>query len=206
MAAGRAVQNVNAARPGFLTIEQSQRLINAAEADNGFRDLVHAALLTGARYSELAALRCRDYTRGKLHIAQSKSGHPRDVTLTEEGASFFAALTVGRPADAFLLVHKNGEPWCKSEQARPMRAACARAQIKPPVGFHQLRHTYASACIMNGMPSPVLARNLGHRSTVMIERHYGHLTDNYIDDATRAHAPRYGVIKPSNIRPLRGGR
>ena len=39
---------VDARRPGFLTVEQSQRLINAADAATGFRDLVHGALLTGA--------------------------------------------------------------------------------------------------------------------------------------------------------------
>jgi integrase len=199
-------RNVNAARPGFLSIEQAQRLINAADPEDGFRTLVHAALLTGARYSELAALRCRDYQRGKLHIAQSKSGHPRDVTLTEEGSAFFAALSVGRTGDAFLLVHKDGEPWAKSEQARPMRAACLVARIKPAVGFHQLRHTWASLAVMSGMHLSLVARNLGHRSTAMVERHYGHLADSYIDEGIRQHAPRYGLTQPTNVRPLRGSR
>jgi integrase len=162
--------NVNAARPGYLTIEQAQRLIRAADADSGFRALVHAALLSGARYSELAGLRCRDYARGKLHIVTSKSGKTRDITLTEEAATFFADLTLGRGGEEFMLLNR-GAPWAKSEQSRPMRAACATANIKPDVGFHQLRHSYASHAVMNGMPLPVVARTLGHASIAMVERH-----------------------------------
>ena len=87
---------VNAARPGHLTVAEAQRLINAAQGN--FRNLVRAALETGARYGELAALDVRDLQRGKLHIRMSKSGKARDVVLTNEGVAFFTGLTAGRPA------------------------------------------------------------------------------------------------------------
>jgi integrase len=197
-------ENVTAARPGYLSIAEAQRLLNASEG--AFRVLVHGALLTGARYGELAALRCRDYHRGKLHIARSKSGRPRDITLTEEGVAFFSRLILGRTGDDFIFVHNDGTPWRQSEQGRPMRKACARARIEPAVSFHQLRHSWASHAVMNGMPLIVVAKNLGHASTVMVERHYGHLSDTYIDEAVRAHAPRFGAVAASNVKPLRGGR
>ncbi|MGZ3411065.1 MAG: tyrosine-type recombinase/integrase, partial [Xanthobacteraceae bacterium] len=92
-------EKVNAARPGYLSVEEARRLINAADKKSGFRDLVHAALLTGARYGELRALRVRDFHRGKLHIATSKSGRPRDIVLTDEGVTFFEQLTAGRGRD-----------------------------------------------------------------------------------------------------------
>ena len=196
-------ENVTAARPGYLSIAEAQRLLNAAEG--AFRVLVHGALLTGARYSELAALRTRDYHRGKLHIARSKSGRPRDITLTEEGVAFFSRLILGRGGDDFSFVHNDGTSWRKSEQGRLMRKACARARIEPAVGFHQLRHSWASHAVMNGMPLIVVAKNLGHASTVMVERHYGHLSDTYIDEAVRAHAPRFGAVAAGNVKPLRGG-
>jgi integrase len=84
-----------------------------------------------------------------------------------------------------------------------MRDACAGAGISPPIGCHQLRHTWASLAVMAGMPLMVVARNLGHASTVMVEKHYGHLSASYIDDAIRAAAPRFGVVADSNVRPLR---
>ena len=55
---------------------------------------------------------------------------------------------------------------------------------------------------MGGMPLPVVARNLGHVDTVMVERHYGHLAPSYLVDQVRKHAPRFGPVKPSNVRAL----
>ena len=66
-----------------------------------------------------------------------------------------------------------------------MRAACVAAGISPPVGIHQMRHTWASLSVMNGVPLLVVAANLGHSDTGMVEKHYGHLSDDYKDEAVR---------------------
>ena len=62
-----------------------QALLNACDPD--FRELVHALLLTGCRYQEVARLRVEDFNpdAGTLHIRQSKTGKERHVVLTEEG-------------------------------------------------------------------------------------------------------------------------
>jgi hypothetical protein len=49
----------------------------------------------------------------------------------------------------------------------------------------------------------VVAKNLGHRDTRMVEKHYGHLAPSYITDAIRAGAPRFGMIESSGLRVLR---
>jgi hypothetical protein len=41
--------------------------------------------------------------------------------------------------------------------------------------FHALRHTWASLAVMGGVPLLVVAKNLGHVDTRMVEKHYGHL-------------------------------
>ena len=69
-------------------------MVNAADPD--FRLLVRGALETGARFGELAAAKVRDFQNGKLHIAKSKVWPPRDVVLSDEGAAFFASITIGR--------------------------------------------------------------------------------------------------------------
>ncbi len=83
-----------------------------------------------------------------------------------------------------------------------MADACERAKISPPIGFHGLRHTYASLAVMNGAPLLVLAKNLGHTDTRMVERHYGHLAPSYIADAIRAAVPRFGAIEETNLTPI----
>jgi integrase len=94
-----------------------------------------------------------------------------------------------------LLTKADAAPWKPAHQARPMVEACKRAKIAPPVSFHVLRHTWASLAVMAGGPLMVVARNLGHSDTRMVEKHYGHLAPSYVADAIRAAAPKFG-IKP----------
>ncbi len=195
-------EKVAAARPGFLAVAECKRLINVADAASGFRQLVRAALTTGCRYGELCALEVRDFQRGKIYIRESKSGKSRDVVLNGEGVELFEQLTAGRSAGDLMFQRADGSPWRKSMQARPMREACKRAKIAPPIGFHQLRHTWASLAVMNEMPLMVVARNLGHANTLMVEKHYGHLHDDYIKKAIRAGAPTFGFAKDKKIAVL----
>src|SRR5262245_56031374 len=154
-------------------------------------------------YSHIAQLRVSDFNpdSGTLHVRPQsrpgKQGKGYHIVLTDDGQEFFRELVAGRRGSEPLL----GREWKASEQSRPMRAACKRAKIDPPVGFHQLRHTWASHAVMGGMPLPVVAKNLGHSDTRMVERHYGHLAPSYVADAVRKHAPRFGKT-PSNVRAL----
>jgi integrase len=90
-----------------------------------------------------------------------------------------------------------------------MRLACEHARIDPPTGFHTLRHTWASLSVMSGMPLLVVARNLGHVDTKMVEKHYGHLSPSYVADTVRKHAPVFGfapdkkAVTPLQPRPRR---
>src|SRR5262249_39702574 len=114
-----AFKGVGAARIRCLSIAEAQRLLNACDAD--FRLLVHALLLTGARYQEVARLRVEDFNpdAGTLHIRKSTVGKDRHVVLTDEGRRFFEQLTAGRPHNALML----GRVWGKSQQDKPMRTA-----------------------------------------------------------------------------------
>ena len=130
-------------------------------------------------------------------MRKSKANKDRHIVLTDEGRAFFAQLSAGRLASDLLL----GREWKKANQSDPMKAACKRAKIEPAVGFHQLRHTWASLSAMNGVPLFVIAKALGHSDTRMVEKHYGHLSQSYVAEAIRKGAPRFG-FKPSNVRAL----
>jgi integrase len=187
-------KGADAARVRYLSIDESRRLINAAQDE--FRDLVRAALGTGCRYGELAALRVSDFNRdsGTVHIRASKTSKDRHVVLNDEGIALFARLTAGRPGVELMLRKADGDRWGKSNQDRPIAEASARAGIEPPANFHSLRHTWASHAVMSGAPLLVVAKNMGHSDTRMVEKHYGHLAPSYVADAIRAAAPRFGPI------------
>jgi integrase len=187
----------------YLQGDEARRLIKACEID--FRALVQAALATGARYSELANLRVGDFNPdvGTVHVRANKTGKGRHVVLTDEGIGLVAALYAGRPQSEWVLLEGDGGKWSKSHQTRPMRDACIRAGITPLASFHTLHHTYASLSIMAGGPLLVVATNLGHSDTRMVEKHYGHLAADYVAREIRKAAPRFQTDHDAVVVTLR---
>ena len=194
------------ARVRYLTVAEAQRLLNACPPD--FRNLAQAALQTGCRYGELGRLTVRDFNpdSGTVAILRSKTGRSRHVVLTEEGVAFFSQLCAGRGGGELMLRRANGEPWGAANQIALMAEASRRAALVPPVNFHGLRHTYASLSIMNGAPLVVVAANLGHANTKMVEKHYGHLARSFVRDAIRAAAPRFGMVEPTTFCRFAAGK
>ncbi len=203
-------RGVGNARVRFLSKEEQVRLVNTCPPE--FRRLVQGALLTGARYGELARVRVEDFnaTAGTIFIAESKSGKPRHVVLTDEGKALFAELTAGRPAGETVFLRKEverrkredlGNTWGHNDQARHMREACEAAKLEP-LTFHELRHSYASMLVNAGCPLAYVAAQLGHSDTRMVEKHYGHLAPSALADSIRALMPKLGLMEGSKVAPL----
>jgi integrase len=199
-------RGVDKARVRYLDVADAQRLANTTEAE--FRPMVQGALLTGGRYGQLARLAVSDFNRdaGTVRMTTRKGDGSQKVYhvyLTEEGIRFFKQACLGRNDASGLIFRKaDGTGWQKSDQARPMLEASGRAKISRPVNFHCLRHTYASHAVMNGTPLLVVAENLGHSDTRMVEKHYGHLAPSYVADTIRKGAPRFGFKLTGNVRQL----
>ena len=167
----RPFQRVGRAREVHFVAAEVLRLLEHCD-DPGFRDLLTAGFLTGARYGELAACRVRhfDSTGETLHVPSGKTG-ARTVILQPEAVTFFVRLAAGRPQDAPLLCRINGEAWGASHQVRPMKRALAAAKLDPTGTFYALRHSYISRAIEAGVPLNVVADNCG-TSVRMIETTY----------------------------------
>jgi integrase len=165
------------------------------------------ALSTGARYQEIARLEVTDFNAdsGTIAVRKSKSGKSRHIVLTDEGVAFFQEHCAGRAGSEVMFTKKQVNPWKTAEQARPMREASKRAKLMPPVNFHALRHTWASHAVMNGVPLMIVAKNLGHADTRMVERTYAHLAPSYIVDAIKAGAPKFGFT-PGKVVALSGAK
>ena len=161
---------VTEARKLFLTDEQVKRLLGKAEG--GFRDLVLAAVHTGARYGELISARVRDLDarNATLHL-DGKTG-PRDCFLSDDALNFFRGLARDKLPEAWLLVKDDGTPWGKSHQHRSMKEVVKAARLPRDTVFYSLRHYHISKALLAGIPPQVVAENCG-TSVRMIEKHYG---------------------------------
>src|SRR5258708_6307582 len=110
----------------FLSADQRKRLIAAASPKAA--ELFRGLELTGARPSELANARVKDYGDGKVRLASRKSkGGKLRIRETEllapEDREFFKRHTTGREPDEWLLLDADGEQWRRHVWAREMRAA-----------------------------------------------------------------------------------
>lgn len=185
-------KNADSPRVRFLTEADSTRLINACDAD--FRRLVRAALFTGARYGELTALTVTDFNAdtASVFIRPSKSGKGRHVPLSPTGLDFFNSVVAGKAGDDLIFTKKDGKAWGKNHHVRELKIACTTAKIVPGIGFHELRHTYASLLAQAGADLLTISKLLGHADTRVTSRHYAHLCDRTLANAVNALLPSFG--------------
>lgn len=188
-------------RVRYLTNDDARRLTHACE--EGFRPLVQAALLTGARYSELSRLVAEDFDlQGQtVWLRETKSGKQRTVFLSSEGVRLFNRATAGKPRDALIFPRPDGKQWGASQQARPMAAACKNAGIDP-TNFHDLRRTYGAQLALAGVQLAVIAEAMGHADERITRRHYAHLSKSYVGDTIREAMTGRGLVEESNIERL----
>jgi integrase len=138
---------------------------------------------------------------GMLHIRAGKTDRARDVALTDEAVKFFKAQATNKVGTALMLTQPSGDPWGKSHQFRPMRAACVAADITPPIGFHILRHAYASRLVMAGVPLGAVAAQIGN-SEVICAKHYAHHSPKSVAEAVRRVSTELGIVPDSDVAVL----
>ena len=186
-------KNADAARVKYLTETEASKLLQSASDD--FRPIARAALLTGCRYGELCRLQVSDFADGQIFIEKEKSDKPRHVPLSDHGIKFFKALAKDKSRNDLLLTHQDGSNWDRSHQTRPMRQACEKAGINPPVGFHVLRHSYATLLLRSdgsqGVSIRYVAALIGD-SVATCEKHYGHVIQNDLRKEVARKLPSFG--------------
>ena len=164
----------------FLDFDEADRLLGAAEGQ--LRTMLLVALKTGMRHGELLALRWQDVdlVAGRITVRQNvvrgiigtpKSGKPREIAL---GDDVRAALKAHRHLRGPLVFcAMDGKMLTDSEQKHPLSHACKRAGLRS-IGWHVLRHTFASRLAMRGATLKVIQDLLGH-STILMTMRYAHL-------------------------------
>ena len=166
----------------FLSAEEIVRLHEAlgrcvAErpAWAGQADLIRLLLYTGCRKSEIKNLNWSEVEGDTLRLADSKTG-PRTVYLSADARAVIDRQRDGNgpfvfpsPVNPEKPVGKNLALWNRVRELAGLSG----------VRLHDLRHSYASQAVMNGVPLPVVARLLGH-SHVRMTMRYAHVGDREV--------------------------
>jgi len=163
----------------YLMLDEQQKLLTGASPT--MRPYIIAALQTGARRSELLALRWADVDMkaGTLTFRKTKNGDSRTVPLTDTLRALLASLP--RPLDRESLVLPEWDPPALTVAFGRLVRSLGLADLR----FHDLRHDAASTLTMAGVPQRTIMALLGHRDPRMTLR-YQHLSPEHFRDALRA--------------------
>ena len=141
-------------------------------------DIIRLLLLTGCRKSEIVTLRWQDVDGDTLNLTDAKTG-PRRVFLNAPARAILerqprtgCAYVFPSPTDPRRPLSHNLPLW---------RSVRMEAGIED-VRLHDLRHSFASHAVLQGVPLPVVSRLLGHKRPSMTLR-YAHVGDREIETA-----------------------
>jgi len=193
-------------RERFLTYEEAKTLLQVAAVpvdQNGrclsnqykspvLRDFIELALNTGCRKGELLNLKWEniDFSTRLLHLEQTKSGEWQTVPINEDARQVLVQRMRLRdeicPDTPWVFFHMVPTVNTKAgdrvkDVKKSFNTACRRLGIEN-FHIHDLRHTFASWLVMEGVPLFEVSKLLRHASIQMTER-YAHLAPDYLHDA-----------------------
>jgi integrase len=163
-------------RTRFLSAEEIETLLKAAEGDQVMRAAILVSIATGLRQGELLRLKWRDidFEKQDLTVMISKNATRRRVHLTATAVEALKALRESKvvsPVTVFLA--RGGTPLKKSLLETRWRKIREAAKLDD-FHWHDLRHTCASVLAQNGSTLLEIGSVLGHKSPSMTMR-YSHL-------------------------------
>jgi integrase len=176
----------------FFTFDEAARLLPGADA-GAWRTMVLTGLRAGLRQGELLELRWDDVdlAGGLIRVRRAiydgvvdvpKSGRGREVGMSDELREAFRVLP-SRFAGELVWPGEGGRNLTKGEAKWPLWRACKRAGLRR-VGWHVLRHTFASHLVMRGVPLKAVQELLGH-ATIEMTMRYAHLAPDVTREAVK---------------------
>lgn len=165
----------------FLTRDELDRLL-ASPPEPAWILMVRLAARTGMRLGELLALHWEDVDldRGLITVRRSaerytisttKNYRVRHIPMTSDLRKEFERARAG---DGLVFPTAAGGLRQRSAAGNALARACERAGIRR-IGWHALRHTFASHLVIRDVPLRVVQELMGHSEITMTMR-YSHLS------------------------------
>lgn len=163
----------------FLSDDEEKRLREAisAECPERIADL-DIALNTGMRKGEQYCLTWNDVDlRSRLlTLWKTKNGSVRHIPLNSAAVHAFQQLRLSHSGDGSVFLGKHGVDPLRTPRYW-WESVLHKAGITD-FHWHDLRHTFASRCVMAGVDLRTLQQLLGHKTLQMVVR-YSHLSQSH---------------------------
>lgn len=170
------------AKTDYLSADECSLLLKNAEGV--VHELILLALRTGMRQGEIRGLQWSaidwkartltvrhtlcDYTK---ELGSPKSNRERVIPLDQD---LWAMLFRRNRATGYVFLDGDGVPFNEKRLARRLKAVRKKAGLRP-IGWHTLRHTFATHLAMAGAPPSIIQALLGH-SSILTTMRYTHAT------------------------------
>lgn len=173
----------------FLTKEECRQLISNAEG--AWRDMIKVVLGTGLRFGELIALTWDDidFKKAEVTVKQAfakgvlgspKSNKIRYIPMTQ---FVYDTLKGMNGKEGYAFSDLNSQPLKQIACLKKLHQICKKAGLRK-IGWHVLRHTFASQLAQRGANLVAIQGLLGH-SDIRTTMRYTHINGSVLRDTIR---------------------
>ena len=177
----------------ILNEEQMDTFLAAVEQDSIWKDFFYTELTTGLRLGEICGLMWSDFDarKGTLNINRTLQKEQGGRLVTGDTKTYAGTRKIVLPSTtAELLLNRKKHSYSvwifpnPLKPEMPMNPSAAYRQMKailtenslPGLRFHDLRHTFATHALANGVDAKTLSGILGHTKASFTVDTYTHTT------------------------------
>ncbi|HEY6169079.1 MAG TPA: tyrosine-type recombinase/integrase [Verrucomicrobiae bacterium] len=211
---GRHIQRaaVNTKRGEPPSAELFARLIDTLGHQGWGRNVRAAKVVQFLAYTGLRINEARQLLKTDLHLREPFAENDPDQTygrivvraeITKRDAHDVPIFKECRPIiDQWLHDPTRGRHLMPVRECyRALRSAREKLGI-PKLSHHDFRHLFATRCVECGVDRGVVAKWLGHRNAILLNKVYGHVRDAH----KLSEARKVNFSMPSNVGVDAGGR
>ncbi len=176
-----AMEKENNRRDRWLIYKEEEQLIQVAPP--WLREIILFALHTGMRRGEILSLTWQgvDLFRRTVTVFRSKNGERRTIPINQTVMALLKEKGKVRSLKTNLVFRSSAHtPINKDNLRRAFTLAVTRTKIED-FHFHDLRHTFATRLIQQGVEIYKVQRLLGHKSPIMTQRYAHHYPESLRD-------------------------
>lgn len=187
----------------YLSPEECELLLS--DASGVVHELILTALRTGMRQGELRGLQWSsiDWLTRTLAVRHSHDDYRKILVAPKNNRTRHIPLDV----DVYTMLHRRkkdtgyvflgseGHPFTKYRMCYAMRTLCRKTGFRT-IGWHTLRHTFASHLAMRGVPLHAIKELMGH-STITTTMRYAHVAPSTLRAAIEMLNPQTIVATDS---------